>query len=288
MKKSTPRVLVFDLDDTLIPSSRIYEQAYEALGLLRAPADVHFAQAKQNVKAQLPPLHTAARNRLLYFKKYLELQNQFTTSQVFSLMDRYEKEIFSRTKEAFNAEREEFFKHLKSEYFICILTNENLRTQLIKLSAIDPRGELFDLVLTSEEVGFEKPAPEIFAALERAVLSSPKFLARHPTATVSAGTTGGTSADTSAATVAAATTNVGAGVGADATTDAATEAATDAPTDDAISYTMIGDSQEHDVVPALARGWRAILATEYVDKKNQNYKGNQVDRIEDLTYILSK
>ncbi len=43
-----------------------------------------------------------------------------------------------------------------------MLTNENTRTQLIKMKAIDPAAEFFKFLLTSEEVGVEKPHRRMF------------------------------------------------------------------------------------------------------------------------------
>lgn len=56
---------------------------------------------------------------------------------------------------------------LRQHFQLAIFTNETLRTQLIKLQEIDPKGQLFDLILTSEEIGQEKSENHSFAKLLR-------------------------------------------------------------------------------------------------------------------------
>ncbi len=157
-----PKWILFDLDDTLIPSSRIYQSA-----LLKIGADMsRYAEARLKVKQQLPPGSPASHNRLLYFKRMLEkVPEQFTTTECLELMEKYEKQIASEIAEFWaTSNNATILSKLQGQYRLAIITNENLRTQLLKLQEIDPRGHLFSWILTSEEVGFEKPRCEIFEA----------------------------------------------------------------------------------------------------------------------------
>jgi HAD superfamily hydrolase (TIGR01549 family) len=61
-----------------------------------------------------------------------------------------------------------FLEKLSKDYYLCILTNENLRTQLIKLDGVSGSiVQFIDKILTSEEVGVEKPDLKIFRELEK-------------------------------------------------------------------------------------------------------------------------
>ncbi len=164
MKNSAGRVLVFDLDDTLIPSAQLYPLALQKVGIdERGP---RYLAARSQVKAELPTLHVSARNRLLYFKRYLELEDRFSAGEVLRLMNDYEAALQELIAQFWTAERTEILKQLKSSFTLCLLTNENLRTQMSKVAAFDPHGELFDAIWTSEEVGFEKPNAEGFLRIE--------------------------------------------------------------------------------------------------------------------------
>jgi HAD superfamily hydrolase (TIGR01549 family) len=153
--------IIFDLDDTLVPSSRIYDLALLAIGI--DPKGPSFLQSRAQIKKNLPPGHTSARNRLLYLKAYLENEKKFSAGKLLSLIGGYESELEKQFRAFWQSSgRHELLKILKSKARLSLLTNENTRTQMLKLRAIDPEGELFDLVVTSEEVGTEKPGARIF------------------------------------------------------------------------------------------------------------------------------
>ena len=62
-------------------------------------------------------------------------------------------------------ERKRLLRELSQKFDLYILTNETLRTQLVKIQAIDPKGKYFKGILTSEEAGCEKPSKEMFLEL---------------------------------------------------------------------------------------------------------------------------
>ena len=150
--------ILFDLDDTLIGSERIYHEIYHELGLDLAT----LGQARAAVKQQLGPGHVAARNRLLYFKKYLELRQEFSATLLLTLSDRYELLLADKIEQELRSTKHrDLLKDLAQTHQLGIITNENLRTQMIKLRQIDPHNDTFAFIVTSEEVGFEKPQEPI-------------------------------------------------------------------------------------------------------------------------------
>jgi HAD superfamily hydrolase (TIGR01549 family) len=152
------RTILFDLDDTLIGSEQIYQAIYHVMGLEKAV----FEKARAGVKAALPEGHVAARNRLLYFKKYLELQGQFSADRALQLNATYEtllQKLIAADLE--QTQQTKTLEALAKHFRLGIVTNENLRTQLLKLHEIDPHQKLFSFMVTSEEMGVEKPAAGI-------------------------------------------------------------------------------------------------------------------------------
>ena len=168
--KYSPEVVFFDLDDTLYDAEKCYSQALNNIGL--DGENSGFQRARELVKQRLPG-NTSARNRLLYFKCFIEQQTseRFSASAVLDLMHRYEAALILAIKEDWNSRRQRIEKVLeffRTRYRLGLITNENVRTQLLKLSVIDPSGKFFNSVLVSEEVGYEKPHPFIFqVACER-------------------------------------------------------------------------------------------------------------------------
>ncbi|HYX33215.1 MAG TPA: HAD family hydrolase [Oligoflexus sp.] len=160
--------LILDLDDTIIPSSRLYEQALEkTLGGDKLWKETYLA-ARQQVKTTLPSGHVAARNRLLYFKRYLELRLDHERSAI-DLYDQYEHDLGSAIQEWSRVHgRFDLLCELSERMPLYLLTNENTRTQLAKLHAMtEGRLSIFTGILTSEEVGVEKPHSYIFHTLLR-------------------------------------------------------------------------------------------------------------------------
>ena len=161
--------LFFDLDDTLVDAETAYAAAMRTIGI--EPEDASFLKARALVKACLPPLQPVARSRQLYFKKYLELNGQFSAKRHFELAEGYEQAVITHMEEQWKRLRRlDLFEKIKAKYpTIFIVTNETTRLQLLKLFKFDPNSKIFSGILTSEECGFEKPRPEIYnLALQRA------------------------------------------------------------------------------------------------------------------------
>ena len=155
--------LLLDLDGTLIDSDRAYHDALQAIDI--DPKVECYRHARERVKARLGNGNVGARNRLLYFKEMLIALGGYSPARLLDRMDRYEKALEAIFKRQWqDLRRLELCEFLSSRFEIVLITNENLRTQTIKLRAIDPDGSLFPHVITSEEFGVEKPSLQLFEA----------------------------------------------------------------------------------------------------------------------------
>jgi putative hydrolase of the HAD superfamily len=153
-------LLLFDLDDTLIPSSRLYQEALESLGIVQ-PEEL--ARARPLIKDRLPQSHVSSHHRLLYLKEILEYRGDFSPRRLLEMTEAYEKALEGAcAREWRDLRREELMLRLRQRYRLAVITNETTRTQAIKLRGIDPDARLFTRMTTSEEVGCEKPCPRIF------------------------------------------------------------------------------------------------------------------------------
>jgi HAD superfamily hydrolase (TIGR01549 family) len=152
--------LIFDLDDTLIGSSALYDLGMAAIGI--APDDPTYLEARRQVKEALGP-NPNSHSRVLYFKRMLELSGQYNSKRHLGLVEAYENFMESKICEQWaSLGRQELFAELRSKYRCFLLTNETVRMQSLKLRAIDPNFEWFDAMLTSEEAGFEKPDSRMY------------------------------------------------------------------------------------------------------------------------------
>ncbi len=180
--------LLLDLDNTILPSKEAYTKAINGLSIdweqrgLGSQADFlsKYEVARNLVKTQLGN-HSSNRLRLLCFKNMLDTQDFGITGKQIELLLWLEERYFYHFTESLRISREteprwkELFSVL-SELFeakqVCVLTNENLRTQLFKIKAFFPEELKWNL-LTSEEIGIEKPHPDYFAyALKRVAKKS--------------------------------------------------------------------------------------------------------------------
>jgi HAD superfamily hydrolase (TIGR01509 family) len=151
--------IIFDLDDTLIPSTTIYDRLLQQL---RIDSESHF-RARLETKLNLPTGHVVARNRFLYFKRLLEDRGPLRASELMDLITKYENHLFLEVQKEWSVlGRDATFEHLARNRNLGIITNENTRSQIIKLNAMDPRARYFQWIVTSEEIGVEKPNLRIF------------------------------------------------------------------------------------------------------------------------------
>lgn len=195
--------LFLDLDNTLLPSKPAYEFAIEECGKdwkerkLGGDFLSLYESARKKVKNQLEG-HSSNRLRLLCFKLMMDsVKNQsnlnlepdatsstsqsgFQTKDIFDVLwmeERYHFHFLSYLKTEAKKEiyQTKLFPKLValSELFpIFLTTNETLRTQLLKVSSFLPDSFRFTLI-TSEEVGFEKPSTKFFSYVLEATKENP-------------------------------------------------------------------------------------------------------------------
>ncbi|WP_061247989.1 HAD family hydrolase [Leptospira alstonii] len=168
--------LFLDFDNTLLDSIGIYETTIRQLcenakeyGFSSTKEFSQFYEtARKETKSQLRD-SPSNRLRLIYFKKMclskwgtldpkwiLKLENDYFRSFQEGIQIRkkkYEKEY----KEVFA-----LLKTISEKHKLLFCTNENLRTQLIKFSLLIPKTFPY-AILSSEEVGKEKPSEEFFS-----------------------------------------------------------------------------------------------------------------------------
>ncbi len=154
--------ILFDLDNTLVDSDLAYEKALRAVHLSQDHPG--YVDARSVVKERLGEGSPSARSRILYFKAMLEKAGKFSAQSILDLIDEYEVQIQADFKRQWRElKRAKLFSDLSAKNIkMGIITNETARTQLIKLRALDPQSEFFKMIVTSEEVGEEKPSPKIF------------------------------------------------------------------------------------------------------------------------------
>ncbi|MCW7505168.1 HAD family hydrolase [Leptospira paudalimensis] len=179
--------LFLDLDNTILPSKEAYAHAIENCAkdwqeqMLGGNFLELYDLARKQVKSQLKH-HSSNRLRLLCFKLMWEmLGNGFQTKDidgVFWMEDRYYFHFLSyyaeeKKKEKYQNSLFPLLVSLSKEFPIYLTTNETLRTQLLKVRGFLPDEFRFTLI-TSEEVGFEKPTKEFFQYVMEKANEDPK------------------------------------------------------------------------------------------------------------------
>ncbi|MCG6191696.1 HAD family hydrolase [Leptospira sp. FAT2] len=174
--------LFLDFDNTFLDSIGIYEDTIKRL--IRDAKEYGFSSAKEfsefyeaarkEAKAELKN-SPSNRLRLIYFKK-MSLSKRGTLDPKWIL--RLEKDYFKFFREGIQVRKKKFEKEYKETFILLktisekhkllFCTNENLRTQLIKFDLLFPKTFSYS-ILSSEEVGKEKPSEEFFATAHRLV-----------------------------------------------------------------------------------------------------------------------
>ncbi|TGL45245.1 HAD family hydrolase [Leptospira perdikensis] len=185
--------LFLDLDNTLLPSKAAYEFAIGECAKdwkerkLGGDFFSLYESARKKVKNQLIG-HSSNRLRLLCFKLMMDafkkhpVENQKTNSSeskstndfqtkdiadVLWMEERYHFHFLSylnaeAKKEIYQTKLFPKLVALSNKVPVFLTTNETLRTQLLKVSSFLPEQFRFTLI-TSEEVGFEKPTIKFFS-----------------------------------------------------------------------------------------------------------------------------
>ncbi|TGN00838.1 HAD family hydrolase [Leptospira yasudae] len=174
--------LFLDFDNTFLDSIGIYEDTIKRL--MRDAKEYGFSSVKEfsdfyeaarkEAKVELKD-SPSNRLRLIYFKK-MSLSKHGTLDPKWIL--RLEKNYFKFFQEGIQVRKKKFEKEYKEifalletiaeKHKLLFCTNENLRTQLIKFALLFPKTFPY-AILSSEEVGKEKPSEEFFATAYRLV-----------------------------------------------------------------------------------------------------------------------
>ena len=160
--------VIFDLDDTLYNYQFANEKALNALcqyasEVLRIPAATFrdaFMQGRAQTKKDLS--NTAAtHSRSLYCQHALEILGLSPLEYTVTLSDYFWNSFFSHM--CLYPGVKEFLEKLKrSKYSIALCTDMTAEIQHKKVFHLGLE-ELVDHIVTSEEVGYEKPHPKMFS-----------------------------------------------------------------------------------------------------------------------------
>lgn len=174
----TNTMLILDIDNTILPSKLAYEYALDGLkkiwGKVSGGRNKDFGdlyeKARQETKRDLVG-HSSNRLRILYFKKMWQIQKTHLSGSDLERILEFEEKYFAYFRDSikkFHKEHKKEYREvwkslrmIQKERKIVFLSNENLRTQLQKLSWILP-DDLDFQILVSEELGIEKPDPRLF------------------------------------------------------------------------------------------------------------------------------
>ena len=162
------QAVIFDLDDTLYDYKSLDKKARanvevyacDMLGIPKEQFNEAYQFGRQKTKAGLADVG-AGHNRMLYYQKTLEYLGINPIPLSMQLYERYWG-TFLREMQPFPGVKE-LFAFLK-EKGICIMicTDLTAHIQHRKIAALGIAGDVRYLV-SSEEAGKEKPAPEIFS-----------------------------------------------------------------------------------------------------------------------------
>jgi len=171
--------ILLDLDDTLVPSSRAYEAALREAGIPGLIGSRNsYLRARTHVKERLDTGNPSSHNRLLYFLEMMREGGDFSPSRVLKLMTVYEAALEEYlSKQWRQLDRERLMGQIGRDRCLIVVSNETARSQMIKLRVMDPEGRNFTDIVTSEEVGAEKPSLGVFReAIGRTGVSADRCL----------------------------------------------------------------------------------------------------------------
>ena len=168
------KIIIFDLDNTFYNYQNSHSSALRAVFSFQNEFDdykeffIKYEETKKKVQKRLP--HNPSRHsKLIYFKdlyyEKIDLQKIYELESIYwdSFIDSTEID-----KDSVNLLSNE--KGASDLYYL--FTNQNTNIQLKKINSWGLN--FFDLVITSEEVGFEKPYQNFFNYADSFVMDSVK------------------------------------------------------------------------------------------------------------------
>lgn len=167
------RALLFDLDDTLYGYGPCNTAALSAVHVaMDAAVGVskdHFREAHDRIRLELAERlrgQAASHNRVIFFKQMVEeLAGPRRSSLASDLFDLYWQAFFDTMQPA--AAAHDVLAELSADHKLALVSNHTTDIQLRKIEQLG-FDQYFDVVITSEEMGVEKPAAVVFeTALSR-------------------------------------------------------------------------------------------------------------------------
>lgn len=161
------KAVIFDLDDTLyayeplniVATERVRELTCRELGITAKQFDEAYEFGKSETKRQLGDV-AASHNRILYCQKALEYLGVKPIPLSLRMYETYWGTILEKMRLR-NGAREFLDQMREQGIIVMICTNLTAHIQHRKIEALGIAEDITYLV-TSEEAGQEKPAPELF------------------------------------------------------------------------------------------------------------------------------
>lgn len=162
------RAVIFDLDDTLYDyktlnreaERRVTDFVCKELGVSEERYEEAFLRGRRETKERLGDI-ASSHNRMLYFQKTLEYLNCKPLSLTLQMYETYWGTFLTKM-ELYPGARVLLDKLHERGILIGICTDLTAHIQHRKLEALGLTDDV-DCLVSSEEAGCEKPAPEIFA-----------------------------------------------------------------------------------------------------------------------------
>ena len=160
------KLIIFDLDNTFYSYEPTHEKALDSV-FKSQTIFKNFDLFIKNYNISKEKIHhrlvsnPSKHSKLLYFKEMFI--GILTYDEILKLENLYWDTFISTADinvEAISSLKN--FKNIKDKYILC--TNQNTNVQLKKIHSWNL--DMFDRVITSEEVGYEKPAIEFFNYVE--------------------------------------------------------------------------------------------------------------------------
>ena len=160
--------LLIDLDDTIIKTHTAYKPTFDYLftvlaerfGIEKETLAIEFEKEKEELKSDLKD-SLAIHNRVIIFQNVLDsLKIKYSLDQISDINDLFWNTFISNAT-LFEGAKETLFKLRENDVKIAIVSDGEVDIRLKKIEGAG-LAEYVDNMVSSEEIGFEKPAPRIY------------------------------------------------------------------------------------------------------------------------------
>jgi HAD superfamily hydrolase (TIGR01549 family) len=170
--------LVFDFDDTIVPGE-LHDLAWErALKFTNLSLENFLSTYNQVVYSYDDQAHGSFSSKPKLLKTLLRLKVDQAENISEKLLKRFRANYRSLIRNYVTADPHNTFESLKSlseKYNLAIISNNSLDTkfEILKIFSKSDNSDLFTEFIVSEEVGYRKPAIEIFNYLLERINQNP-------------------------------------------------------------------------------------------------------------------